>query len=283
MNDGVSSPSPDARLSKPAHRKPGEATLPTMLKKTDGALSPSMRRKAKRLLRTKVLTCRQIATGLGVPAQAVRALKAWEKRPRRSRVTPQPESETELLPVERKTGEEPFAYADGTPLGVRLRDFWVWANSELLCNALRGRLAEYIVACATRADTARCRREWEPFDVTTCEGIAVEVKSAAYVQAWCQPKATKPVFQIAKKRRLHKDGRWLGGVYPTSVHGVRLRSTGREGQAARRSVESRPVGFLRPLDGEAGRGTGRAEERVVEPAGTFECAACRVSRSARRR
>lgn len=185
--------------------------MPTMLKKTDGALSPSMRRKAKRLLRTKVLTCRQIATGLGVPAQAVRALKAWEKRPRRSRVTPQPESETELLPVERKTGEEPFAYADGTPLGVRLRDFWVWANSELLCNALRGRLAEYIVACATRADTARCRREWEPFDVTTCEGIAVEVKSAAYVQAWCQPKATKPVFQIAKKRRLHKDGRWLGG------------------------------------------------------------------------
>lgn len=53
-----------------------------------------------------------------------------------------------MLLVAPKTGAEPF-YNNGAFLPKRtLLDFWRWAASDLVGNALRGILAEYIVACA---------------------------------------------------------------------------------------------------------------------------------------
>jgi hypothetical protein len=86
-----------------------------------------------------------------------------------------------------KTGSEPL-HADGEALPFMLLNFWQWSCSDLVSNATRGRLAEFIVARAL-AVPAGVRDEWSPWDLTTPEGITVEVKSAAYIQSWhCRPR-----------------------------------------------------------------------------------------------
>ena len=86
------------------------------------------------------------------------------------------------LTVKRKTGDEPFS-VNGRPTGFVLLNFWQWLASDLVDNALRGALAEYIVACDLGiADGTR--PGWNAYDLITPEGIKVEVKSAAYLQSW---------------------------------------------------------------------------------------------------
>lgn len=80
-----------------------------------------------------------------------------------------------------KTGKEQFCY-DGKSLNISLLNFWQWCDSDLLNNALRGHLAEFIVATAVEADLSLIRNEWVEYDLLTPEGIKIEVKSAAYVQ-----------------------------------------------------------------------------------------------------
>jgi len=58
--------------------------------------------------------------------------------------------------------------------------------SDLVSNATRGRLAEFIVAQALNVDTSGVRDEWAAYDLLTSSGIKVEVKSAAYLQSWAQ-------------------------------------------------------------------------------------------------
>lgn len=68
----------------------------------------------------------------------------------------------ELPPIKpvRKTGEEPLT--DGAaPLGVTVGDCWAWIASDLLSNATRGRLAEFIVATALGVDVYGVRNEWD--------------------------------------------------------------------------------------------------------------------------
>ena len=77
-----------------------------------------------------------------------------------------------------------------------VRDFWRWSASDLLSNATRGILAEFIVARAL-GNTESVRREWDAYDVLTPEGIKVEVKSAAYIQSWHQDKPSQVVLRIA--------------------------------------------------------------------------------------
>lgn len=88
--------------------------------------------------------------------------------------------------AEPKTGEEPFLL-NGVVLPINLIEFWRWTGSDLLSNATRGILAEFIVAKALGCDTRLPRDEWGSFDLTSPEGIKVEVKSAAYLQSWNQP------------------------------------------------------------------------------------------------
>lgn len=106
-----------------------------------------------------------------------------------------------LLPplvVERKTGSEPFCVGP-TVLGFDLLSFWQWSASDLVSNALRGRLAEYLVAQSLDiADGLRA--EWDAYDLRTPQGFTIEVKSAAYLQTWAQKTLSAISFDIAPTR-----------------------------------------------------------------------------------
>jgi len=102
------------------------------------------------------------------------------------------------MQVIRKTGEEPFRDG-GVLLNRTLLDFWRWSASDLVGNALRGVLAEYIVACALDLPQA-VRVEWDAFDLKTPNGLSIEVKSAAYLQSWDQKALSKITFGIQPTR-----------------------------------------------------------------------------------
>ncbi len=75
-------------------------------------------------------------------------------------------------------------------------DFWQWSSSELLGNAYRGILAEFIVASALdRLDELRI--EWDEYDICTKKGLKIEIKSSAYLQSWEQEKLSTISFNIA--------------------------------------------------------------------------------------
>lgn len=98
----------------------------------------------------------------------------------------------------RKGGDEQFHLA-GNSRTFDLLSFWQWSASDLVSNAQRGVLAEYLVAQAVGA-AGGVRTEWDAFDVLTPGGIKIEVKSSAYVQAWSQSDYSKITFDIAPKR-----------------------------------------------------------------------------------
>lgn len=100
----------------------------------------------------------------------------------------------EPAPSRRLTGEEAF-HTSGRSLGFDVLDFWRWSSSDLAGNVLRGRLAEYLVARALNL-AADCRVEWDACDLRGSDGLAIEVKSAAYVQSWSQARASRIVFGI---------------------------------------------------------------------------------------
>ncbi|MDG4553579.1 MAG: hypothetical protein P9E24_04930 [Candidatus Competibacter sp.] len=102
------------------------------------------------------------------------------------------------LIVERKSGKERFHIA-GKCFQHDLLSFWQWSSSDLVNNALRGVLAEYIVATALD-ETKGNRTEWDAFDIETKEGIKIEVKSGAYIQSWPQNKLSSIQFGIRPTR-----------------------------------------------------------------------------------
>ena len=106
-----------------------------------------------------------------------------------------PDSSYPQMSVERRTGEERL-HRSGQPCGPSLLEFWRWSSSDLLSNALRGVLAEFIVGTALDAHRQGVRSEWDPYDLTTPQGISVEVKSAAYIQSWHQDSASRITFGI---------------------------------------------------------------------------------------
>jgi len=97
-----------------------------------------------------------------------------------------------------KEGSEPF-HQDGHPLGLTMLNFWQWLASDVLSNAMRGLLAEYIVATAL-GTTDRVRGTWDAHDLTTAQGIKVEVKSSGYVQSWYNGKLSIIKFDIRPTR-----------------------------------------------------------------------------------
>ena len=89
---------------------------------------------------------------------------------------------------------------DGRTIGTDLLSFWRWGFSNVLSNATRGVLAEFIVAQALGVAEARVRDEWGPYDLETSQGIKIEVKSAAYVQSWYQSKFSDITFKVPKTK-----------------------------------------------------------------------------------
>ncbi|MBK9124776.1 MAG: hypothetical protein IPM16_16870 [Chloroflexi bacterium] len=82
-------------------------------------------------------------------------------------------------------------------VGRTLGDFWSWAFSDVLSNAARGVLAEYLVAAALGVDDG-VRQEWDAVDLRY-RGFGIEVKSAAYVQTWAQAKHSTIKFDVGYK------------------------------------------------------------------------------------
>jgi len=133
-----------------------------------------------------------------------------------------PELHTDLgpIPTTPKTGREKF-HADKTPVeGFTLQDFWAWSASDLVSNATRGRLAEFIVAKAIGIPTDGVRAEWEAYDLMSLDGKRIEVKSAAYVQSWHQEKLSSIIFSTAKTRywdaktnKMEKEAKRQADVY----------------------------------------------------------------------
>jgi hypothetical protein len=67
------------------------------------------------------------------------------------------------IPPRRLSGDEAFQ-AEGGQAAATVLDFWKWAFSDLMSNASRGVLAEFIVATALDS-TSHLRQEWAPFDL----------------------------------------------------------------------------------------------------------------------
>lgn len=82
---------------------------------------------------------------------------------------------------------------------TRVLDFWRWAFSDLRMNSIRGVLAEYIVARLLDIPLL-ARGAWESYDLKTPDEITIEVKSAAYLQAWEQLKPSQIVFSGLRTR-----------------------------------------------------------------------------------
>ena len=101
----------------------------------------------------------------------------------------------EKRPVTLKTGDEHLS-----DTGKTLLDFWRWNGSDLASNATRGLLAEFIVASALGINPSIPREEWSAWDLTSPEGIKIEVKSAAYLQSWAQRELSKIIFSIRPAR-----------------------------------------------------------------------------------
>lgn len=98
-------------------------------------------------------------------------------------------------------GDEPF-HDGGAPLPFTVSDFWRWGVANLAGNALRGIVAEFLVARALGVGSG-ARVEWDAVDLHTADGIAVEVKCSGYVQTWDQQALSRPAFDIAPKRSWH--------------------------------------------------------------------------------
>ena len=98
-------------------------------------------------------------------------------------------------------GDEWFR-ASGKPLGFTMLDYWRWSGSDLLGNAERGVLAEFLVAKALGVADAP-RVEWAAHDVSVrFDGtdVIVEVKSAAWYQSWHQERPSDIRFDIAPRK-----------------------------------------------------------------------------------
>lgn len=102
------------------------------------------------------------------------------------------------LPPTPRDPAEPFSES-GRALEFRLGEFWQWQGSDLLSNAQRGILAEFIVAQAL-GSTTTVREEWSAFDVRTADGVTVEVKSSAYLQSWAQQRPYGIRFKIRQRQ-----------------------------------------------------------------------------------
>lgn len=99
----------------------------------------------------------------------------------------------------RLCGSESFTER-GRALGFDVLSFWRWGWSDLLNNATRGVLAEYLVAQALGVADGAVREPWDAYDLTSREGIKIEVKSASYIQSWFQSQYSKIGFRVPRTR-----------------------------------------------------------------------------------
>ncbi|MDZ4178339.1 MAG: hypothetical protein U1E29_03770 [Coriobacteriia bacterium] len=100
------------------------------------------------------------------------------------------------IPAVRRSGTERFHHS-GNDLEFDLLGFWQWSASDIVSNATRGRLAEYLIANAIGAAEG-VRDEWAAYDLCDPRGVTIEVKSAAYIQSWSQRRLSTITFSCPK-------------------------------------------------------------------------------------
>jgi hypothetical protein len=98
------------------------------------------------------------------------------------------------IEAQRKLGTERFRNGT-TLLDFNLLDFWQWSSSDLVSNALRGRVAEFLVARALGVSDG-IRNEWDSYDLSSLSGLRIEVKSDALLQTWAQRVESAISFDI---------------------------------------------------------------------------------------
>ncbi len=134
------------------------------------------------------------------------------------------------IEVNRRRGDERFR--EGVrDLGFDLAGFWQWSCSDLVSNATRGVLAEFLVAKALGVAEG-VRHEWAAYDLTAQDGTKIEVKSAAYIQSWHQRRFSPIAFRVPKTRawdresnRQSEEMRRQADVYVFAVLAHRKQST----------------------------------------------------------
>lgn len=106
--------------------------------------------------------------------------------------------------MELLSGSEKFTQ-HGKDTGMTVLDYWAWSCSDLYDNAMRGVMAEFLVASsftkgAAPSAASQIRTNWLPYDVTSPTGRRIEVKSAAYIQSWTPEDVYSQIkFDIRKK------------------------------------------------------------------------------------
>ena len=108
-------------------------------------------------------------------------------------------NELKEIKASTKTGKESLTN-NGENTNYDLFDFWRWSVSDILSNATRGRFAEFVVGTAVGLNPENLRDEWDAYDLTTDNGIKIEVKSSAYIQSWNQKRFSAISFSIKPAR-----------------------------------------------------------------------------------
>lgn len=111
------------------------------------------------------------------------------------------------IQIKRRKGDE-FFCLDKKKLDFDLLEFWQWNSSDLINNATRGKLAEFIVAKALGIES-ETRREWDTYDLLY-GNIKIEVKASAYVQGWEQSRYSNIIFGIQPTRELISETNYYG-------------------------------------------------------------------------
>lgn len=110
-------------------------------------------------------------------------------------------------------GSEQLTFKD-KELGSSVLDFWSWAYSDLIRNVNRGAFAEFIVLEAMNNQSGitpprtNFRVSMDAYDLLSPDGIRVEVKSSAYMQAWESEHPARISFRIAPAKSLDLSGNY---------------------------------------------------------------------------
>ena len=111
------------------------------------------------------------------------------------------------------TGNEKFIFKD-KDLGKTMLNFWSWAYSDLIRNVNRGAFAEFVVReamntqCRNTPPRTDFRVSMDAYDLLSPDGIRVEVKSSAYIQAWESEHPARISFRIAPTKSLDSSGNY---------------------------------------------------------------------------
>ena len=113
------------------------------------------------------------------------------------------------------TGDELFS-CEGMQHPYSISDFWKWYASNTLHSALRGAIAEFIVAKALELPCI-VRQSWDAYDLEYNKN-RIEVKSSAYLQDDNGDKYSRISFSIAKHSHWNEDDAWNIKERPSEVY-----------------------------------------------------------------